>query len=224
MDENGGIYKEEPMKTDYNKIYDISMPINHNMPVYKGKEEKRPLLKTVSDFVTGTVYESKIEMNLHTGTHLDRTLHMKPDGNTIETLDIKELITKCKVLDLTAVQDKITAKELSSKQISEGDFILLKTRNSYENILERDFIYLEQSGAEYLVQQRIKGVGIDALGIERAQPGHETHLQLMEKGIHILEGLRLKDIEEGEYLLLALPVNIEGAEAAPVRAVLMEVE
>ncbi len=210
------------MKINYDKLYDISMLINHDMPVYKGKEEKRPLLKTVSDFASGTVYESKIEMNLHTGTHLDRTLHMIPEGNTIETLDFKELITKCKVLDLTAVKNKITAVDLSSKDIADGDFILLKTRNSYENVLEGDFIYLEQSGAEYLVNHRIKGVGIDALGIERAQPGHETHLQLMEKGIHILEGLRLKAIEEGEYLLFALPVNIEGAEAAPVRAVLMD--
>ncbi|RFZ80269.1 cyclase family protein [Lacrimispora amygdalina] len=210
------------MKINYDKLYDISMLINHDMPVYKGKEEKRPLLKPVSDFASGTVYESKLEMNLHTGTHLDRTLHMIPEGNTIETLDFKELITKCKVLDLTSVKNKITAKDLSSKDIADGDFILLKTRNSYEKVLEGDFIYLEQSGAEYLVNHRIKGVGIDALGIERAQPSHETHLQLMEKGIHILEGLRLKEIEEGEYLLFALPVNIEGAEAAPVRAVLMD--
>ncbi len=38
----------------------------------------------------------------------------------------------------------------------------------------------------------------------------------------ILEGLRLKDIEEGEYLLSAAPILIPGAEAAPVRAYLIK--
>lgn len=204
-------------------ILDISMPIEKNMPVYKGKDTKRPLLQVVSDFETGTVYESSLKMNLHTGTHLDRTLHMVAGGNTIETLKLEDVITECKVLDFTEIKDKITKEDLISKQINRGDFILLKTRNSYENILEGDFIYLDQSGAGYLADLKIKGVGIDALGIERAQPGHETHLQLMREDIHILEGLRLKDINEGSYLLFAAPVNIIGAEAAPVRAVLIKV-
>lgn len=204
------------------KIYDISMPIEYDMPVYKGKLEKRPLLKVDSDFKQGKVYESRIEMNLHTGTHLDRTLHMIDGGNTMETLDIQDLVTACKVIDLTMVQDKITAEDLRDKGIKECDFILLKTKNSCENILESEFVYLERTGAKYLAECNIKGVGIDALGIERNQPEHETHLQLMEKGIHILEGLRLKEIIEGEYLLVAAPINIIGAEAAPVRAILIK--
>ncbi len=204
------------------KIYDISMPISIHMPVYKGKESKRPKYWVESDFNTGNAYESKIEMNLHTGTHLDRSLHMIPDGNTIETLDLNQVITKCRVLDLTSVKDKITANDLKGKGISEGDFLLLKTRNSFENLLEGEFIFLEKSGAQYLTEMKIKGVGIDALGIERSQPAHETHLQLMSIGAHILEGLILKDIEEGEYLLFAAPINIIGAEAAPVRAILIK--
>lgn len=204
------------------KIYDISMPVSYAMPVYKGKEEKRPQLKVDSDFNSGSVYESRIEMNLHTGTHLDRTLHMIPGGNSIETLDLTRVITDCRVLDLTGVKDHITANDLKRTKILEGDFLLLKTKNSFEDILETNFIYLDKSGAQYLAEMKIIGVGIDSLGIERAQPDHETHLTLMQAGIHILEGLRLKDIEEGEYFLFAAPINISGAEAAPVRAILMD--
>jgi arylformamidase len=203
-------------------IYDISMPVNYDMPVYKGKDSKRPKLWTETDFTKGSVYESRIEMNLHTGTHLDCTLHMKPNGTTVETLDITELITACKVFDLSDKRDRVTADDFIDRDIREGDFILLKTRNSYEDILESDFIYLDQTGANYLAGKKIKGVGIDSLGIERSQPGHETHLQLMNAGVHILEGLRLKEIQEGNYLLIAVPINIKGAEAAPVRAVLIQ--
>jgi kynurenine formamidase len=37
-----------------------------------------------------------------------------------------------------------------------------------------------------------------------------------------VEGLRLKDIDEGEYLLFAAPLKIEGAEGAPARVVLVK--
>jgi len=210
------------MMSKNRKIYDISMPVTVDMPVYKGKEAKRPIISVESDFNTGTAYESSIKMNMHTGTHLDRTLHMIPDGNTMDTLNIEELITDCKVINLTQVMDRITAKDLENKDIQPGDFVLLKTRNSFEPILEGDFIYLEKSGAEYLARLKIKGVGIDALGIERDQPGHETHLALMGIGAHILEGLRLAQIMEDVYELIALPLNIKGTEAAPVRAILIK--
>ncbi|NLZ83506.1 MAG: cyclase family protein, partial [Clostridiales bacterium] len=51
-------------------MYDISMKITRDMPVYKGRDEKRPKLVTVSDFNSGSAYETVLEMNMHTGTHL----------------------------------------------------------------------------------------------------------------------------------------------------------
>ena len=66
------------------------------------------------------------------------------------------------------------------------------------------------------------GAGIDSLGIERNQPNHETHKTLLSNKIMILEGLRLKHVEEGPYLLIAAPLNIPGVEASPVRAFLIE--
>jgi arylformamidase len=208
------------MNNENRKIYDISMPITSYMPVYKGKDSKRPIITVESDHNTGTSYESSIKMNLHTGTHLDRSLHMIPNGTTMDSLNLEELVTECYVLNLTEIKDFITAEDLKGKDIKSGDFVLLKTRNSFEPILEEDFIYLEQSGARYLVDLKVRGVGIDALGIERDQPGHETHLALMEIGAHILEGLRLAEIKEDRYELIALPLYIVGAEAAPVKAIL----
>lgn len=204
------------------KIIDISMPITHDMPVYKGKEEKRPILKVQSDFTTGSAYESRIDMNMHTGTHLDRSQHMIPNGTLIESLDLSKVVTKCKVLDLTNIEDKITAADLKTKNIEEGDFVLFKTKNSYQDILEDDFIFLDKSGAQYLKEKNVKGAGTDGLGIERSQPDHETHKTLLEIDSVIIEGLRLKDIDEGEYFLFAAPIYIVGAEAAPLRAILLQ--
>lgn len=204
------------------KVYDISMPVFYEMPVYKGRISKRPIITVESNFSTGAVYESRLEMNLHTGTHLDAPLHLLAGGGTIDSLALESVICKCKVLDLTHVADKITKEDLIDKKIDCGDFILLKTRNSFEALLEGKFIYLDHAGAEYLVSQNVIGVGIDALGIEREQPGHPTHKALLGNDRVIIEGLRLKSVPEGQYLLVAAPIKIMAVEAAPVRALLFE--
>ncbi|MBK5200045.1 MAG: cyclase family protein [Spirochaetaceae bacterium] len=209
------------MNIDTSEVYDISMPITQDMPVFKGKEEKRPLITTQSTFATGSTYESVIKMNMHTGSHIDSKLHMIEGGPTVESLNIKELLTKCRVIDLSECTSSIGKKDLVDKNIQSGSFILLKTKNSTEDILEKEFIYLDRSGASYLVEKNIAGVGTDGLGIERNQSDHKTHILLMNKGIHILEGLRLANIKEGEYFLSALPILIPGVEASPIRAVLI---
>lgn len=203
------------------KIFDISMPITEDMNVYKDDPVKRPVITVVSDFSNGPAHETKIEMNVHTGTHIDMPLHMLENGQTIENINLEKVFTKCKVFDLTHVEEKISEEHLSGRMISEGDFILLKTKNSLVKNPGKDFIYLDKSGAEYLAGKKVCGVGIDSLGIERNQPGHETHKILLSVEIVILEGLLLKNIEEGEYFLSALPINVPSAEGAPVRAVLI---
>jgi arylformamidase len=205
------------------KIIDISMPIHKDMPVYKGRASKKPSILVESDFSTGSAHETRIEMNVHTGTHIDTSLHIIPGGSTIDSLDLARMVTPCKVLDFSEIsEDRISLQHLENKNITADDFILLKTRNSLEDILETEYVYLDKSGAEYLRDIGINGVGIDALGIERAQPEHETHKILFGADIIILEGLQLRDVEEGDYFLVAAPIYIAGAEGAPVRAFLID--
>ncbi|MFT9493569.1 cyclase family protein [Anaerosolibacter sp.] len=204
------------------KIYDISMDIHEDMTVYKNKEEKKPRITVVQDHKTGSSYTSYITMEMHTGTHIDAPLHMIDGGSTMELYDLEKFVRKCKVFDFTNVEDKITEELLQQKNVEKDDFILLKTRNSFVEDFDFQFVYLEKSGAAYLKDVGIAGVGIDALGIERDQAGHETHKALLNQGIIIMEGLRLKEVTEGEYILFAAPLKIRNVEAAPTRALLME--
>ncbi|MDQ2085194.1 cyclase family protein [Herbivorax sp. ANBcel31] len=201
------------------EIYDVSMAIHKNMPVYKNIESKRPFLKRVKSFEEDGINESEINMNLHTGTHIDAPLHVFKDGDSIEKIDIKKLITKCKVLDLTGIK-MVTEDELKVKEIEKESFVILKTDNSYRDEFNAEFVFLEKSGAKYLADLNIKGVGIDALGIERGQIGHPTHNTIINNGAIIIEGLRLKEIKEGEYMMYALPLNIVGGDGAPARVIL----
>lgn len=206
------------------KIIDVSMSIDEKMPVYKNKEEKKPKLTVSSDFSTGSYYESELCMNLHTGTHIDMPLHMIPSGDSSDKLELSRYITGCTVLDLTHVQGKISDMDLKEKIFPPNTFILLKTRNSFSDSFDPEFIYLDASGARYLKERQAIGVGIDALGIERAQPGHETHKILLQNGIAIIEGLRLAEAAEGMYSMIALPLCINGVEALPARVILTDIE
>jgi arylformamidase len=132
------------------------------------------------------------------------------------------LVGEAKVFDLTHLEDSIGVDDLKQYVINEDDFILFKTKNSLKEPFDFNFIYLTHDAAVYLKDKKIRGVGIDALGIERNQPGHPTHDTLLKAGIIILEGIRLKTIKEGLYNLICLPLKIAHVEALPVRAILTE--
>jgi arylformamidase len=203
-------------------IYDISMTINEEMMVYKNRIEKKPIIKQVNFFEKQGNYESVLSMNLHTGTHIDYPLHMLKDGLTSESENLEALVGQVKVFDLLEVNDHIGINDLKDKIIEENDFVLFKTKNSLKDTFDFNFIFLDESGAKYLSDKKIRGVGIDALGIERAQANNPTHKILLSNNIIILEGLRLKEIKEDEYEMYCLPLKIDNVEASPVRAILIK--
>ncbi|MCF8564017.1 cyclase family protein [Alicyclobacillus tolerans] len=202
-------------------FYDISMAIHESMPVYKNKAEKKPSFAVTSDFAQGaSARESRICLDVHTGTHVDAPLHMIPQGKPIDTISLEQLVTECRVLDLTQVTGGIAAQHLEAHDIGSGEFLLFKTRNSSVDGFDPEFVYLSESGAEFLVRQQVRGVGIDALGIERAQPEHPTHKLLFQANAVIIEGLRLLHVPPGRYRLIAAPLPLKGLDAAPARVFL----
>ncbi len=203
-------------------IYDISMDISENMMVYKNKLDKYPTIKQVNTFERDGNYESELTMNLHTGTHIDYPLHMIENGENSNTENLSILTGRAKVFDLTHVSNSIGLSDILGFEILENDFVIFKTRNSLTDVFDYEFIYLDESAAIYLKEKRVRAVGIDALGIERNQLGYPTHKALLGFGIIILEGLRLKAIEAGEYDIYCLPLKIKGVEAVPVRAILVK--
>ncbi len=212
-------------------LYDISMTISEDMPVYKEDQAKKPVFSVTRDFENSSAYETRLELDLHTGTHIDMPLHFIPGGDTSEKWDIDGMFTRCTVLDFTDLDaEVITMKDLEQKMQEIGDdsqvfgrkmTVLLKTKNSMKEAFDPSFTYLDKTGAAFLAEKKIAGVGIDALGIERDQPAHETHKTLLEAGIWIIEGLRLNEVPQGSYILAVLPLKIKGVEAVPARAVLL---
>jgi len=105
------------------------------------------------------------------------------------------------------------------------DRLLLKTANSrrfisQNNPFDKHFVALTPDGADWIVNNGIKLIGIDYLSIQRFYDGPETHQILLNNGVVILENIDLHTVAPGEYNLICLPLKIQGSEGAPARAIL----
>ncbi|MBN2878007.1 MAG: cyclase family protein [Clostridia bacterium] len=209
------------------KIYDISMMVEPDIMVYKDNPAKKPVFKNAANHAKDNMHETRVDLDIHCGTHIDMPLHMIEDGKTMDDFDFTRLyMAKAKVYDMTGLEKNyISAEDIELLDIEEGDFVIFKTVNSFydkSNGFDNEFVFVDESAAKFLTDKKINGAGIDALGIERSQPSHMTHKLLLGADIIILEGLELKSIEPGEYKLTALPIKLKGTEGSWVRAVLSE--
>jgi hypothetical protein len=204
------------------KIHDVTRLISEDMTVYKDRESKKIKRTVVADYEKADYYESRMDMDMHCGTHIDAPLHMLKGGDTIEKYDLSKFIGDCKVFDLTDVDEAIRKKDIENLDIQKDDIVIFKTKNSSDQGYNPKFVYIEEDAALYLSEKGIKTVGIDAMSIERDKKEHPSHKIILGANIGVIEDLYLKNVGQGQYFLSALPLNIRGSEASPIRAVLIE--
>lgn len=201
------------------EIFDISWTFNEEMTTYKDDPAKKVKITKVKPESS----EFNIAINSHSGTHVDAPIHFVSNGKTIDQVQLDTHIGECTVIELLDV-NYIKKDNLLDKKIEAEKIIIFKTKNSEKSeteLFNKDFVYVDKSAAEYLVEKKVKAVGIDYLGIETKQPNHETHILLLSNNIGIIEGLRLKNIKEGNYFFVGAPLKIKNCDAAPCRAVLI---
>jgi len=202
-------------------IIDISSEISPAMIVYKNKKGKKPTIKSTRTIKQGAT-ESRISLDSHTGTHVDAPKHMIANGKGMEIFGLEPFVGKCRVIDFTNVEERITLDNVRKIKPKKGERILFKTKNSSDTKFNKNFIYLESRAAKFLSERGIVLVGIDALGLERGDKLHLAHKYLLKKRIPIVEGLNLKKVISGKYFLCVLPLKIKNIDGSPARAVLIK--
>ena len=170
---------------------------------------------------------STISISLHTGTHMDAPLHFIRQGIGIDKLPLNTTVGRARVIEIQDTES-IKIEELLQHQIIRGERILFKTRNSSrvwqaDNFIE-DFVYISKDAARFLVERKVKVVGIDYLSVGGFKyDSVETHQTLLEGGVWIIEGLNLSFVSPGKYDLICLPLKVEQGDGAPARAILRPV-
>lgn len=209
------------------RTYDISVTISPDMPVWPGQPQVE--LKRISKISEGdNANVSRLELSVHTGTHLDAPNHfLDQNKTTVEKLDLKTLTGRAYVLHLPDEVDLITRTILENAEIPPRTRrLLICTRNSKQwaqqaKQFDKDFVAIDASGAEYLTERGVRLVGVDYLSVAPFNEGRPTHEILLGTGVVVVEGLDLSGVSQGRYTLYCLPLKLLGAEGAPARAILI---
>ena len=206
-------------------IYDVTVPITNSMPVWPGDPPVRLTAKShLSRDKTHTVRLTNIEMGSHTGTHIDAPFHMTDEGRRLDEFPLETLTGKVTVFEIPGARS-LGRTELERLNWDGVERVLFKTENSshwQDGKFYEEFVYLEPEGAEFLVQQGVRLVGIDYLSIDKFRSqSHPSHFVLLKQDIPIIEGLNLAAVPAGEYTLVALPLKLQDADGAPARVILM---
>lgn len=190
------------------KIIDISKDVM-TCEVFAGDPvPKMQQIKTIGD---GSEYNlGKIEMCLHNGTHMDAPLHFLPNGNDITDFDPEVFFGPCVVVEVA--EEFITGAFVEEFFPRNAKRILIKSHGK---------AVLHESAASELSHMGYVLVGTDGMTVEPDGSDGRTHRMFMVDNVALLENLDLEKVESGNYFLAAAPIKISGAEAAPVRALLV---
>ena len=209
------------------KIYDISLPISPNLPVWPGDPSVE--LEQILSLDNGAEANvSRLATGVHVGTHVDAPHHFLNDGRTVENLDLNMLTGKAFVLHLDDAVDAVTAKILDAAPIPPSTLrLLLRTKNSHKwtsnsRSFDPNFVAVSADGAEWIVAHGIQLVGVDYLSVAPFDDSVPTHQILLKAGIIALEGCDLSQVPQGEYDLYCLPLKLIGSDGAPARTILIE--
>lgn len=196
---------------------DVSRPLRASTPVWPGDRPFELDQRRDTDFVL-----SSFATTCHVGTHLDAPLHFDPSGDAVEAVPLNRLIGAAEVVHLRAPGRALTPADLPRGWVPAAERVLLRT-DSYplDGVIDRSFSGLAPDLVHWLADRDVVVVGIDTPSVDVFGSGsHPAHHALLIRGLTWIEGLWLADVKPGLYHLVALPMLLEGAEAAPLRAIL----
>ncbi len=202
------------------ELIDISVPLRAGMVVWEGDPPFR-IDQVVSMSDGEEVNMMRLDVSIHTGTHIDAPLHFVDGGATSDSISLDVLVGPCHVVDATGVEGQLDAAALAGLELpADATRLLFKTHQGAIWDLDEfswDFAMFTADGAEALLALGTRLAGIDYLSIGDG----DAHRVLLGAGIVPLEGLDLRAVEPGPYTLFCLPLKLVGTEGAPARALLV---
>jgi arylformamidase len=212
------------------KIYDVSVPISEETPVYEG--DPKVEITAGNAIANGDAANvSRLCLGAHTATHVDAPNHFIEGTGKVDALPLEVLIGRARIVELPEDIIEIEVSHIKDANLQGVERVLFKTRNSdfWSNTTQgfrKDFTYITPEAAKELVSLGVKLVGIDYLSVEKfGSEDFETHLTLLGAQIVIIEGLDLREVSAGDYELICLPMKIASGtgDGAPARTVLREI-
>ena len=205
-------------------VIDISRPVAAGIPVWPG-DTAYEYKRTWKIGPGCPVNVGQVTMSLHTGAHTDAPFHFDDAGADMASVDVAKYVGPCVVARIEGGGGGVTPTDLPAHV--EGDLrraprLLLRTYAARPSAFDVHMRHLSPELADWLADRGVVLVGLDTDSMDSFDSKElPSHRRLAARGVAILEGLDLSNVEPGLYDLVALPLRLVGADASPVRAVLI---
>ena len=199
---------------------DVSRPLRPATPVWPDDRPFELKQRREPGFVL-----SSFSTTCHIGTHMDAPLHFDDTAEGVEGVPIDRCVGPAEIVFLPSGGGVLVPADLPEDWEPVGSRVLIRT-DSYplDGAIGEGFVGLSAEIVHWLADRGVEMLGIDTPSVDiftsKELPAHHA---LLERGITWVEGLWLEDLAPGKYLMIALPILLEGAEAAPVRALVKPV-
>lgn len=205
-----------PVSEDPVGWIDASRPLGPGTAVWPGD---RPFELDVRR--EGRMTISSVSTTCHVGTHLDAPRHLDPEAPGVDGVPLDRLMGGAEVVAV-AGRALVTPADLPAGWVPRAPRVLVRTdSHPLGGPIDGGFSALTAELVEWLAGHGVRTVGIDTPSVDPFDStALEAHRALLERGVTSLEGLWLGDAVPGLYLMVALPMPLVGADAAPTRVLL----
>jgi arylformamidase len=201
-------------------ILDISPPISPRLRVWPG--DTPPTREILCDLERGdNLTLSTLHATVHLGAHADAPSHYGKGARAIDQRSLELYCGPCQVIRVAVPRGALVVPAMLPSAITAPRVLLATGTFPDPEQFNEDFAALSPEVVETLHREGVRLIGIDTPSVDpfpsKDLPAHHTFLRY---DMAILEGLVLKDVPEGQYELIALPLKLVGFDASPVRAIL----
>lgn len=201
-------------------LYDISPTISPRLAVWPG--DTPVSREVVLDLERGdSVTLSTLRTTVHAGAHADAPSHYGREAQTIDQRRLSAYLGPCHV-QRVSVEPGTRIRPVDLAGPIRAPRLLLRTE-TYRNPEKFDgsFAALDPELVDFAHAVGVVLIGIDTPSVDPfASKDLPSHRRFLAHDMAILEGLVLREVPDGVYELIALPLRLEGFDASPVRAVL----
>ena len=183
------------------------------MPIYPG--DTRTNLVQIKYLNEDKYNNYKLDICMHSGTHIDSPMHLTPCKEYISELPLESFIGNGCVLDVRN-QAIIKLKDEYNTLVKENSIVLLYTGfDAYYGTKEyyQNHPSIDIELCDFLVEKKIKMIGMDTPSPDRYP--FKIHKLLFENNIYILENLtnldQLLNIDRFEVIAFPLKINADSS-------------
>jgi arylformamidase len=207
---------------DY-QVIDISPPISAQTAVFPGDQAFEQNFAMRTDLGQHLTLSS-IKTTVHIGAHTDAPNHYASKAESIDQRALHFYLGLVQVITVNcAAGSRVLLKDVLKTKI-QAPRVLFKTLSFPDpNLWNSDFVALSAEVIHWLASKKVILVGIDTPSIDLADDKElQSHHTVAKHNMAILEGIVLSKVDEGLYQLIATPLPLAGADASPVRALLLK--